>query len=434
MRRIAFLLAAGILATATPATAQTSGTGGTTGTTGTTSTTLTAADFTIQIEYKDAAGKWILLRSGTTQFDRFFTRTRCLCNEEIRLRVDIVPASIPKVAQNAAGTVRVLVGSTTDCVSSNGTDRDHAMCFDPAGGGSTKIGDLRSTSYTVPVNMQKLFQPKSATVGPAGCDSVVKQTVYLWVDTTLTGVPDSGLSDMAAPHLQLPIDGEPPPEPSNVKVRRGGEALAVSWDQISGVPDLSGGGFVVFCARGGTLPVFADPQYTGAYDSPAAHCPSGPAANVSDAGVTATVSSALTVTPDADTVAAIPNEYGDDGMQVAPPAPFANIDPAYQCSSLITSATSARIEGLENGVPYVVGVASVDKTGNASPITRAYIQAPIPTRDFYRGYRAAGGQADGGYCAVGGRGSRSLAATAALAAVALLWRRRRRARRQGSAS
>jgi hypothetical protein len=439
MRRIAVLLAAGIFATANPALADVSGTGGTVGT-GTTTAAFTAADFLIRIEYK-SGDKWILLPTDTTQFNRFFTRARCVCNEEIRLRADLLATGIAKVAMlPQGGVVRILVGPTSACVASSNTDRNNANCWDPAAGGSVTLGDLRYAPYTVPVNMQKLFQPQATTVTEAGCTTVTKQSVFLWVDSTQTSVPDSGLSDSSAPTLQLPIDGQPPPEPSNVKVGRGGEALTVSWDPITGVPDLSGGGFVVFCARGGDLAVFADPQYTGAYDSPAVRCPTGAASNVpvGDGGApdarVAALSSALTASPDADTAQAIANDYGDDGTPVPPPVQFTNIDPAYQCSSLITSATSARIKGLQNGVPYVVGVASVDKTGNASPITRAYVQAPIPTRDFYRGYRAAGGQADGGYCAVGGRGSRSLAALTGLAGVALLWRRRQRGRRTGRSS
>jgi hypothetical protein len=456
MRRIAMLsLATGMLAAAAPARAQLPGTGGTTGTTTTTTGTgLTAADFLIRIEHKDSKGGWTWLQNGTAEFTRFFTRARCLCDEELRIRVDFQASGQGKTTPSTQGTLKVLVGPTTACVASSATDRTTANCFFPAAnvrfnqagstpeamtGSQVNLSALKYSAYEVPVTMRRLFQPLADRPTADGCSTDTQQSIYLFVDTAKNGSPDPGLVDSSAPVLQLPIDGLPPPQPENVVVRSGGNALAVSWDQLSGVPDFAGGGFVVFCARGGTLPVFADPQYTGAYASSDLLCP---APGSTDAGADASTTQALTsislpltVTRAAQaasgdagaTDAADAAERGgpEDGTLVAPPAAFTNTNPAFQCTPLLTTGTSARIEGLENDIPYVIGVAAVDKTGNASPITKAYLQTPIATRDFYAGYRKDGGAAAGGYCAVGGRGSRSVAALAILAAVALVWRRQR---------
>jgi len=62
--------------------------------------------------------------------------------------------------------------------------------------------------------------------------------------------------------------------------------------------------------------------------------------------------------------------------------------------------------------------------GNPSPIDVAYLQTPIPTRDFYQGYREAGGTAEGGYCAYG-RGRPGWFAVGGMMLVLVLWRRRR---------
>jgi hypothetical protein len=71
-------------------------------------------------------------------------------------------------------------------------------------------------------------------------------------------------------------------------------------------------------------------------------------------------------------------------------------------------------------------VAAVDNSGNPSAITSAVLQTPIPTRDFYRGYREAGGQAEGGFCAYG-RGHPGAAGGAVVGvALALAARRKRR--------
>jgi hypothetical protein len=192
-------------------------------------------------------------------------------------------------------------------------------------------------------------------------------------------------------------------------VQPGGEALELSWDQLTGIPDFSGGGYLVFCARGGELPVFSPSFYNNQYTS----CPTG--------GAAATVGG-----PDAGLEQAPIESAEPNGTRVVPPPVFTTLDPAYQCSELLTSQTSVRIRGLQNGIPYVVGVAAVDKVGNASPITDAYLQFPIATADFYRGYRAAGGSADGGYCAVAPRARMGLPLLVLAAALALSWRARRR--------
>jgi hypothetical protein len=435
MRRIAMLLAAGItLGLAGTAAAQSTGTGGTTGTTTPTATSLAAADFLIRIEHKTADGKWVWLQNGTTEFARFFTRARCICNEQLYLRIDLSPTGNAKVTSNTQGNVKVLLGPTADCVSSNSGVRGQAGCYLPDGGAVVNLSQMKYAPYRIPIGMKRLFQPRTTLPTDEGCSTVTPQFVYLWVDTTLSGAPDTSLTDMAAPNQQLPVDGQPPPEPTGITVRSGGEALQVAWDQITGVPDFSGGGFVVFCARGGKLPVFADPQYTGAYDSPAIRCPMGAGTDTDggvlggDGGVLATDAGATTSALILEDVAALGSPHEENGdLKTTPPPGFVNTDPKFECTPLITTGTSARIEGLENGVDYAVGVAAVDKTGNASPITRVYVQSPVPTRDFYRGYRAAGGKADGGFCTVGGRGSRSLAALGAVAAAVLYWRRRRRA-------
>ena len=118
---------------------------------------------------------------------------------------------------------------------------------------------------------------------------------------------------------------------------------------------------------------------------------------------------------------------------VAPPA-FEDLNPNYLCSGLLpTTQDSIRIGGLQNGVPYQVGVASVDTHGNASPIQSAFVQRPVPTVDFYQAYRQAGGQSPGGYCSLGGRGVRlgaiSFLAGSGFLALLIIFRRRRRARR-----
>jgi len=120
-------------------------------------------------------------------------------------------------------------------------------------------------------------------------------------------------------------------------------------------------------------------------------------------------------------------------VQVTAPPFFQDLDPDYLCSGLLPpTQSSVRIEILQNGIPYTVGVAAVDTSLNASPIAMGFVQEPVPTINLYQAYRKAGGQATGGYCALAGRGAR-LGTISFLAGAGLLglviFRRRRRARR-----
>ncbi len=111
------------------------------------------------------------------------------------------------------------------------------------------------------------------------------------------------------------------------------------------------------------------------------------------------------------------------------PLPFVERRKTYACTDMLTTQTSERLFRLQNHITYLVGIASVDDRGNISDITEAIAQQPIPTVDFYRDYRADGGSAEGGFCAVaapGGRAGGWLVVGVLAAGLALVARRRRR--------
>jgi hypothetical protein len=166
--------------------------------------------------------------------------------------------------------------------------------------------------------------------------------------------------------------------------------------------------------RGQDLAVFNPSPYGSQYFT---------SSNLCSPGV-APVASASTLGNVPGTTTAIP---------VGAPTAFQNLDPAYLCADRVSSSeNSIRITGLQNGIPYQVGVAAVDTSGNASPIQTAFVQWPVPTIDFYTKYRTEGGKSSGGYCAVAGRKAR-LGAISFLVGGCLLTlaivRRRRRMRR-----
>jgi hypothetical protein len=64
-------------------------------------------------------------------------------------------------------------------------------------------------------------------------------------------------------------------------------------------------------------------------------------------------------------------------IEVEAPAIFQNLNPAYLCSGLLPpSQLSVRLCALQGGIPYTVGVAAVDNSGNASPIQSGFVQVP----------------------------------------------------------
>jgi hypothetical protein len=284
-------------------------------------------------------------------------------------------------------------------------------------GPSQKLSGLSADgSFAVSTTVAQLFAP----VTPAGsCGGTLITTIWLWIDTTGTGYPDSGVSGTSAPSLGIQLDGTPPPAPSGVVVEGGNKALMVSWTPVSTAdwPDLAG--YLVFCMRGDGLQVFNPSLYGSQYQTSQTLT----IQNLCPAGAPATTTTSPTSSVAGQTTA----------TEVGAPTAFQNLDTAYLCSDRLSpTQTSVRLGILQNGIPYTVGVAAVDNSGNISPITSGFVQRPVPTVDFYQAYRDDGGQSPGGYCALAGRhaqlGACSVLAGIGLAAL-ILFRRRRRTRR-----
>lgn len=102
-------------------------------------------------------------------------------------------------------------------------------------------------------------------------------------------------------------------------------------------------------------------------------------------------------------------------------------DATQVCSSKVpASQHSIRVAGLVNGTPYAVAVVAIDPSGGTSALSPPASATPLPTDGFYEKYKQAGGAATG--CSLGRSSAPwlSVAAVAALLAVAAGCRRRRR--------
>jgi MYXO-CTERM domain-containing protein len=388
-RRLALAIAASTLAG--PALAQT------TTPTPTPSGGLAPSDLLIRVQKPVGNNQWAFITTDV-ELARYFNGARCKCDDPIRITVDLAPASAAKRNTVNVGTYMIRIGNI-DCVTANSTNFMNAKCTDLVKSGL--LTSLVSQGTTVDTTVGALFRAPNITNG-ASCAVEFQQNIWLMVDQDpLDMLPDAAFADASAPKLSLHLDGLGPPAPTDVKVTPGNEALSLSWTKGGLVDDQNG--YVVFCSRA-DQPVFKPSLYaTDQFATQKTAC--FQASNTK---------SALTLSTNASTMA--------PPLVIGAPAAFQDLNPDYVCSRLITTATSWRITGLQNGIPYVVAVAAVDIRGNASVVDTALVQTPIQTVGFYDAYRAAGGEASG--CSYGAGGS---AGGAALALLALgLVRRRRR--------
>lgn len=461
---VALLPFAAVTALGLLAHAQTAGTTGTTstgGTSGSSGTTLTQTDFDVRFLKKvgpnetDADYEYM----NATDFTYYFNRARCDCNSHIRIRVALTTSGRQKVSRSFVGQFKLRAGDPvcvcTDAASCGTPDAQTRGCAD-IGGGGVAFSSLINSPAVFSTTVRALFAAGKSSPGDSVdtiCGKQVTQNLWLWLSDNSQGGVYTVLGQAST---SIGLDGVPPPSPTGLDANPGNEALAVSWDSIGVIPDSQG--YILFCSRGDN-PVFKAGSYKPSFNTDLTECPKGafadppvtagyvvtnPAAvditasalDATDGGTSdgSTSDSSTSVLYDAsyDAAADAATNKVRTAQVGAPPLPIAERNPLYACSDIITAGTSDRIFRLQNNIPYAVGVASVDKNGNPSPITEAVLQTPVLTRDFYRGYRTDGGASPGGFCSVataGERPSRWLALLLIGPLVVLIGRRITRRRR-----
>jgi hypothetical protein len=407
MRKLRNLLAVTLLVVPAAALAQT------TPTTTAPVTTLTATDFLIAL-WADPTGNGDVALLSTYEAERFFNTARCECESPLRIRVGFTTAGASKRSTITTGQYKVIIGKA-DCVSDNAAARSTAVCTKLAEG---KLVDVSQKGFVdIETNTGYFF--KNISTGCLGTKRL--ENIRLWIDVNQDDIPD--LADASAPSFPVQLDTDPPAQPTGVTVRGGNEALGLSWTSLGGLDDFQG--YIVMCSRGEDLAVFEDSGFSNQFMTRDTKC--GSAAKGIDTTRPQEANKALS---DPGLLAQTIDTTDDSGKgPFVGPKHFEDLDPDFLCSRLITTGTSARIHGLQNGIPYLVGVGAVDRSGNVSPIRNVYLQSPLATRDFYTGYREAGGEAEGGFCNMGGGRGRSAGIwIAALAVIGGLLFRRRLAR------
>jgi hypothetical protein len=104
-----------------------------------------------------------------------------------------------------------------------------------------------------------------------------------------------------------------------------------------------------------------------------------------------------------------------------PPEPEAT----FRCGNVGSMTETINASNLQDFVQHAVAVAALDRVGNIGVLSDVACATPKPVTGFFEAYRAAGGTAGGGFCALSRRPSPATFAGVLAAAFALAARRRR---------
>lgn len=230
--------------------------------------------------------------------------------------------------------------------------------------------------------------------------------------------------------IGVTVDTIGPSAPTGLKVLPGNTRVQVSWDNISGEGGVSAlTGVRVYCdpaqaAAPTTVQVDATCTQVPneASTSPDADTDAEAGATTEDAGFTEVCTDGGSQTvAGSDCASSNFVKTGADGKPT-PIIPDADFNAKYQCGEITgntgTTVIADKVAGnpLTNGTRYAVAVAATDAYGNVGPLSSVICETPEETNDFWNAYRAAGGQAGGGFCATSGPG----APTGSLAALGLV--------------
>lgn len=300
----------------------------------------------------------------------------------------------------------------------------------------TKIGTFALVATTTATLKVKsiLSATEVTTLDSSGCPIVDIESITVYFLILRGG---GSTAAVGSDNVAIKVDTQGPRALTNVKALPGDGALTISWDSVSeaGAQDIIG------------AQAFCDP----------APAPSG----ATDAGASQVCTEASTdadtdADADPDAAASAPeptcSTVSNEGGAAGGPIPAASGIPsegvacktaafttgtAVPCGSVAgTTGNNIRVTSiagapLMNGVVYAVAVGGTDSFANVGDLSSPTCQFPETTSDFWKDYRAAGGQSGG--CAVEGPavpvGSFSLLMLGIVVTLSTLRRARRGLRR-----
>lgn len=344
--------------------------------------TVGGSEIEIELQLPDGDGGFVV-RNDPDLID-FFNLANCVCGTDFAAELHL-PSGDTQVTEEA----EIWVG--TDCDSAMDLATREQQC-ELITTYPDVVENLRS-EQTLPISAARFMYPNQST---CGFESVTR-AVYALVDDDNRN-DSTFLCEFSEPFT---IDTQPPPEPAEPALLSGESSLVVQWEPpTERTEDVKFYQFLCARADGSTDPVDdfprdIDPEYRtasmvcGADDgsgitlaAPPPH-PTHEDGGVHDGGMSDAGAPDAGPPPDAG------------------PAPtgLGSLDPAFLCGTASGTETSARIGGLQNGVPYRVVMVSIDDARNPTAIDLGQ-GTPKDVKDFWEDYHDKGGSADGNICLV----------------------------------
>jgi hypothetical protein len=303
------------------------------------------------------------------------------------------------------GTLQVWASITgADCSDANNrttTATNPVPCYPVYYSAPQNVG-----SYSVSIRVQDIVDNERVSpeisIGHgtiANCDqpttngAAVGATLFFLLVQSGTGA--NNFTGAASKYTTKYDLGGPPP-PSGVSAGVGEGQLFVHWT-ASGNADLVG--YTIYCAQAVPAPD-AGSAAAGAAGSSAVGGSTGttggdPGAGGGDTGGSADTGGASGAGGSGGQRVIDPNCYAPDLVPGQVPT---GLNPCGTGNGSTQSEGTAK--GLQNDQPYAVAVAGYDLVGNVGPLSTLACATPQLVDDFFDRYRAAGGQAGGGFCSI----------------------------------
>ncbi len=338
-----------------------------------------------------------------TSLQHYFNYAHCVCSDPkvphtqspwyentFDYQLELVPSATPS-PQHIPLTI--WVGS--DCSDTDLTIRDQ-QCHQVTSAGVSDISTMAAMGNfaypEVPIYDLMVPEPAQTSCTP----QVLSANEWMAVSTMNTGTYDYWVSQM------ITTDSMPPPVPTEFQASGAESAVNIAWTAASGnITDIAY--YQVLCADPEGNPVTTSPP-AARYQTPSSLCGAAETANLCPASVGDSSRTGPIVNLDAGFL-----DAGVDAGTVAscgPPPPtlptgLATLDPAFICGeSTDATATSIRVEGLNDNVPYTVELVVIDLAGNVAGAYFTSTLTPKPVTDFWEDIHDRGGDIKGGLCLI----------------------------------
>ncbi|HWL87531.1 MAG TPA: hypothetical protein VNO21_17125 [Polyangiaceae bacterium] len=325
--------------------------------------------------------------------------TRADCDNNITLGFNLVFTG----AVSSSFQLQVWAGS--NCADVASRQSATATCW-PVAAGTNSVTQTQSVNVTIQdLVANEIANPKGVTF-PVGtrntCADVANANLgaqainiyFLYVNPADLSVQSSG----GPVAFSVAMSG--PPSPTGVNVGEGDRVILVGWTLPTGTSNLTG--INMYCAPASTVHSVTDAGADADTDSGTDSGPvdAGFHLECEDGGFTdggfddsgdATAGQSID-----GGCTLVPNDAGGGTPPPADVCPTPDISQLQVCGNAAgQTATQGTIKNLNNGVQYVVGVASYDKYGNIGTLSNTACATPGPVADFLHNYRGDGGEAGG---------------------------------------